>query len=184
MKKPGRWPGLFVVRWEFRSAQDATDDATHEAAHRGRIRTAAAVLARSGRCLATATTTTAAVGATARRRLVLFIAAGGRCRLGRDDLRQQRLVLRLVEVAALRVAAGGLPAGDDVAGVRGEHAGHLGVEAEAVEAALHVAALALVEADLVLGELGRFFGEDGGIDAPRQVARRIGFVGAALPGGR
>src|SRR5262249_30192102 len=102
MKSPGDRPGLFVVRWERGSAQDAADDAADEAAHGGRIRTAAAaaVLARSGCRLATATAA-AAVGTTARRRLVLVIAAGGRCRLGRDDLRQQRLVLQLVEIAAL-----------------------------------------------------------------------------------
>src|SRR5262249_57589451 len=92
-------------------------------------------------------TTAAAVGATAQRRLVLIVAGTGG-RLRRDDLRQQRLMLQLVEVAALRIAAGGLPAGDHVAGVRAEHAGHLGVEAKPGQAALHVAALALVEADL------------------------------------
>ena len=53
-----------------------------------------------------------------------------------------------------------------------ELAGHLGVEAEPGEAALHVAALALVEADLVLGGLVGFVLEGRGIDAGGQVAGR------------
>jgi len=58
-------------------------------------------------------------------------------------------VLQRVEEAGLRVAAGGLPARDHGAGGFVEPAADLGVEAEAVEAALHVAALVLVETDLV-----------------------------------
>ena len=90
----------------------------------------------------------------------------------RDDFAQQRLVLQLVEVAALGIAAGGLPARDHRAGRFVELAGHLGVEAEAVEPALHVAALALVEADLVFGGLVGFLVEGRGIDAGGQVAGR------------
>src|SRR4030081_2913275 len=74
----------------------------------------------------------------------------------RDDLGQQGLVLQLVEVAALRIAAGGLPARDHGAGLFIELAGDLGVEAEPGQTALHVAALAFVEADLVLGGLVGF----------------------------
>src|SRR3981081_3083362 len=85
-------------------------------------------------------------------------------RLG-DDLAQQRLVLQLVEVAALGIAAGGLPARDHAAGGLIELAGGLGVEAEPGEAALHVAALALVEADLIFGGLVRFLLEGRGINA-------------------
>ena len=91
---------------------------------------------------------------------------------GRDDFGQQRLVLQLVEVAALGIAAGGLPARDHGTGHLVELAGHLGVEAEAVEPALHVAALALVEADLVFGGLAGFLVKGGGIDAGGQVAGR------------
>ena len=56
-----------------------------------------------------------------------------------------------------------------------ELAGDLGVEAEPVEPALHVAALALVEADLVLGGLVGFLLEGRGIDAGGQVAGGVGF---------
>ena len=58
-----------------------------------------------------------------------------------------------------------------------ELAGDLGVEAEPGEAALHVAALALVEADLILGGLVRFLREGRGIDAGGQVAGGIGCSG-------
>ena len=61
-----------------------------------------------------------------------------------------------------------------------EHAGDLGVEAEAVEAALHVAALALVEADLVLGGLVGFVLEGLGIDAGGEVAGCVGVLRTAL----
>ena len=46
----------------------------------------------------------------------------------------------------------------------------LGVEAEPVEPALHVAALAFIEANLVLGDLVTLFGVGRRIDARRQVA--------------
>src|SRR5205814_9974272 len=103
------------------------------------------------------------------------LVVGTRGRRGRDDLAQQRLVLQLVEVAALGIAAGGLPARDHAAGSLIELAIDLGVEAEPGEAALHVAALALVEADLILGGLVRFLLEGRGINARAQVAGGIGF---------
>ena len=81
-------------------------------------------------------------------------------------------MLQLVEEAGLRIAARGLPAHDHGAGGFVELAGDLGVEAEAGEPALHVAALALVEADLVFGGLVGFLGEGRGIDAGGQVAGR------------
>jgi hypothetical protein len=64
-------------------------------------------------------------------------------------------VLQLVEEAGLGIAARGLPARDHGAGGFVELAVDLGVEAETGQPALHVAALALVEADLVFGGLGR-----------------------------
>ena len=68
------------------------------------------------------------------------------------------------------IAARRLPAHDHVPGGFIELAAGLDVEAEAGEAALHVAALALVEAELVFGDLVGFLGEGGGIDAGGQVA--------------
>src|SRR5262245_32881908 len=109
---------------------------------------------------ATTASATTTVGAATRLRLILVTRACGR--RGRHDLGQQRLVLQLVEIAAGGVAARGLPALDHAAGRLVEHAGHLGVEAETIETALHVAALTLVEADLVLGDLARFRGEGRG----------------------
>ena len=96
----------------------------------------------------------------------------GTCRGRGHNLGQQRLVLKLVEKAALGIAAGGLPARDDGAGLLIELAGDLGVEAEPGEAALHVAALALVEADLILGGLAGLLGEGRRLDTGRQVAGR------------
>src|ERR1700761_5787941 len=91
---------------------------------------------------------------------------------GGDDLAEQRLVLQRVEIAGDGIAARGLPALDHRAGVVVELAGRLGVEAESGEAALHVAALAAVEADLVLGGLVGVLGEGIRVDAGRQVPRR------------
>jgi len=90
-------------------------------------------------------------------RLVAGVVGGSHA--GGDDLGQQRLVLQRVEEAGLRVAAGGLPARDHGAGGFVEPAADLGVEAEAVEAALHVAALVLVETDLVFRDLAGFLGK-------------------------
>ena len=74
-------------------------------------------------------------------------------------------MLHRVEVAAPGIATGGLPAGDHGAGGFVELAAGLDVEAEAGQAALHVAALVAIEAELVLGEWARLFRESGGIDA-------------------
>src|SRR5258708_5593580 len=104
--------------------------------------------------------------------LVGAVVAGARRSRG-HDLGEQGLVLELVEKARRRIAAGGLPTLEHGAGVVIERAGRLGVEAETVEAALHVAALTLVEADLVLGELAGVIGARGGTDPA-----------LAVPGGR
>src|SRR6266850_3738872 len=140
-------PGLLpsVVREIL--AQHAAHDAADEAPGAGGIgTTAAAMLARLLLNLRLAATATAgpALG-------TFFVGTGGRG--GCHDFGQQRLVLQSVEVAALGIAAGGLPARDHGTGPLIELAGDLGVEAEPGQAALHVAALALVEADLVLGGL-------------------------------
>ena len=154
-------PGFRRVHSYRRLAQHAADHAADEGAG---VRTAAIVSHRRRRrhlrhrC-----------GAGEGGRAVFIAGARGRLR-GGDDFRQQRLVLQLVEEARRRIAAGGLPARDHGAGLFVELAGHLGVEAEPGQAALHVAALALVEADLVLGGLVGGFVEGGGIDAGGQVA--------------
>src|SRR6266516_6114463 len=145
-------------------AQHASDDAADEAPGAGRIGSGITLILalrlRLGLRLCLLLAATAAGAALGRSLLV-----GTRGRRGRDDLGQQRLVLQLVEVAALGIAAGGLPARDHATGGLIELAGGLGVEAEPGEAARHVAALALVEADLVLGGLVRFLLEGRGIDA-------------------
>src|SRR3954470_12870815 len=116
-----------------------------------------------------ATTTTAATAAAfAARRLVVIVAGTGLG--GCDDFGQQRLVLELVEVAGLRIAAGGLPARDHGAGLLIEGAGDLGVKAKPGQPALHVAALALFEPDLVFRNLVGFRGKGRGINAGGQVA--------------
>src|SRR5438445_197814 len=115
------------------------------------------------------TTTTAARAATGR---LLFIVTGTRGRRGGHDFSQQGLVLQLVEVAALGIAAGGLPAREHRAGGLVEDAGHLRVEAKPVEAALHVASLALLEPDLVFRGLVRLLGKGRRIDAGGEVAGR------------
>jgi hypothetical protein len=101
------------------------------------------------------------------RRIVAVV--GGRD-TGRDDLRLQRLELQRADKAALGIAAGGLPARDYGAGGVVEFPAGLGVETEAGEAALHVAALAAIEAELVFRGLVGLFGERQGIDAGGQVA--------------
>src|SRR5882757_10786007 len=99
---------------------------------------------------------TAAASATAlpaaggTRGFVVGVVAGNGGDAGREDFRLQRLVLQGVEVAALRIAAGSLPAADHGAAGLVELAARLDVEAEAGETALHVAALVLVETELVL----------------------------------
>src|SRR5437763_75468 len=79
----------------------------------GWIRTTAAGALTATAAAASSATTTARA-ATGRLRFV--IVAGTRGRRGCHDLGQQGLVLQLVEVAALGVAAGGLPARDHGAG--------------------------------------------------------------------
>src|SRR5665213_2974915 len=121
---------------------------------------------------ATAATATAAAVVMTRRMIVRgIVIAGGR--LGRDDFGEQRLVLQRIEVAALGIAAGGLPARDHGAGGFIELARDLGVEAEAVQPALHVAALALVETDLVFGDLVGIRVKGRGIDAGQIAGLRI-----------
>src|SRR5262249_35637287 len=123
-----------------------------------------------------ATAATAAAPAAAARgaRLVVgSIFAGGDA--GGEDLGLQRLVLQGVEITGLRIAAGGLPAGNHGAGFLVELTGRLDVEAEAGEAAVHVAALRLAQAELVFGHLRRVLGEDRLVDgAGGQVAGRVG----------
>src|SRR6201999_389008 len=60
-----------------------------------------------------------------------------------------------------------------------ELAGGLGVEAEAGETALHVAALAAVQPDLVFGGLVGVLGKSVGGDGGGQVPRRAGLTGIA-----
>src|SRR5258705_8942476 len=125
----------------------------------------------------TAGTLTAAAAATsaaaARRtsRLFVGLVAGGGWG-GCDDFRRQRLVLQPVEVAGLGVAARGLPARNHRTRRFVELACNPGIETKAGQPALHVAALAFVEADLVFRGLAGFLSERQGIDAGRQVAGR------------
>src|SRR5689334_19937221 len=117
MKRPGIIPGLLPNEYAA-SAKHAADHAADEAAGAGRIGAAVVVVAlrrgllRLRLCLAR--------GAALR---ALLVGACSRCR--RDDLGQQRLVLQLVEVAALGIAAGGLPARDHRTGRRIELTGGL-----------------------------------------------------------
>src|SRR4051812_15656429 len=143
-------------------AQHAAHDAADEAPGAGGIGTVVLVvpLLRRGLLAAATAAPDAALG-------LFFFGTGGRRR--GDNLAEQRPVLQPVEVAALRIAAGRLPARDHAAGSLIELAVDLGVEAEPGEAALHVAALTLVEADLILGGLVRFLLEGRGIDAGGQV---------------
>jgi hypothetical protein len=104
---------------------------------------------------ATATATAGVAGMT--RRLIASVIVGRDVRC--DDLRLQRLVLQCVEEPGPGIAPRGLPAHDHGAGGFVELAGDPGVEADAGEAALHVAALGLVEAELVFGDLAGFLGE-------------------------
>src|SRR3954468_6905984 len=169
MKKARDEPGPFCKWIACALAQHAAHDAADEAPGAGWIGTSVVVLPlRLGLGLRLCLT---AAGGPA----LGPILVGTRGRRGRDDLAQQRLVLQPVEVAALGIAAGGLPARDHAAGGWIELASGLDVEAEPGEAALHVAALALVEADLILGGLVGFLLEGCGIDARGQVAGGIGF---------
>ena|SRR5436190_9589289 len=63
-------------------------------------------------------------------------------------------MLRCVEEAGFGIAARSLPSRNNRASRLVEFSGHLGVEAEARQSALNVAALGLVEPDLIFGLLG------------------------------
>src|SRR5205823_1746960 len=124
---------------------------------------------------ATATVVAAAAAARAAgmmHALVVGIVGGNDA--GRDDLREQRLVLELVQIAGGGIVARGLPALEHATGCFIEPAVDPGVEAEAVEAALHVAALAFVETDLAFRNLIGFLCEGRGVDASGQVAGDVG----------
>src|SRR5262249_55659966 len=131
-----------------------------------------------GRAAATAvvTTATAATTAAAPGDAGLVVgAAVARSYAGGEDLGLQRLVLHGVQIPGLRIAAGGLPASGHGPGRLVELAGCLDVEAKAGKTALHVTALALVEAELVFGHLRAFLREDRLVDgAGGEVARRVG----------
>src|SRR3954453_20876709 len=71
-------------------------------------------------------------------------------------------MLLRVEEAGLRIAACRLPARDDGAGRLVEPSVDLGIEAETGQRALHVAALCLVEANLIFGLLSCLRGNGGG----------------------
>src|SRR3981189_1422008 len=108
MKKARVLPGFSL----WCSSGLAEHAANHAADERARVPTAAAAAIMTP---APASATAAAMAAG--RTIVGGVVAGtGGCR-GRHDLGQQGLVLQLVEVAALGIAAGGLPAVDHGAGL-------------------------------------------------------------------
>ena len=115
----------------------------------------------------TAATSAAGVAGVVHRLVVGGVITGSDA--GRHDLGLQRLELQRIDKTGLGIAARRLPARDHGAGLLIELARDLGVEAETVEAALHVAALALVEAKLVFRGLVGLLGEGGGIDTGGQV---------------
>src|SRR5580693_5549119 len=137
-------------------AEHAAHHSAHDAAEEG------AGVAATATTAAAAIVTAAATAAAVACRMIVGIVAGGLG--GGDDLGEQRLVLELVQIAADGIATGGLPALDHRAGIFVELAVHFGVEAKTVQPPLHVLALALFQSDLVLGYLGGFVGEGGGID--------------------
>ena len=167
-KKARREPGFLLDMVDGRSASERAAqhaaDHTADEGRAGRVPAAAALNRSGGR-------SALRLGLRAPHRLFSGIDGGGR--RGCDDFRQQSLVLQPVEVAALGVAACGLPARDHRARRLVEDAGHLGVETEAVEPALHVAALALVEPDLVFRGLVGFRLERLGINPGREIAGRL-----------
>ena len=81
-------------------------------------------------------------------------------------------MLQAVQKAAAGIATGGLPTLDHRAGRFIKRSVDLSIEAKSSQPALHVAALTLVEANLVFGDLGCFVGEGRGIDASGQVSGR------------
>src|SRR4051794_4105110 len=135
------WHRLFA-RQRALASERAAQHAAHDAADKGRPSGigGAAVNRGRGRSGRRRWASDGALGPTGRAAVGLV---AGTCGGRGDDLAQQRLVLKLVEKAALGIAAGGLPAADDGAGLRLELAGNLGIEAESGEAALYVAALPL-----------------------------------------
>ena len=113
-------PGLFC-RWiACGLAQHAAHDAANEASGAGGVGTGRTVLARLS--LRLRLSLRWAAGAALGRPLLV----GTRGRRRRDYFGQQRFVLQLVEVAALRIAAGGLPARDHTAGGLIELASEIG----------------------------------------------------------
>src|SRR5450759_260224 len=79
-------------------------------------------------------------------------------------------MLKRVEKAGLGIAACALPARNDGAGRLVELSVDLGIEAETGQPALHVATLALVEAELIFGFLICFVGRGRRTGECRQVA--------------
>src|SRR5260370_38880343 len=151
-------------------AEHAAHHAAHDAADEGAgVATTTTTPTTTTTAAAAAIVTAAATTATAAVARVGIVAGG----LGRgDDLNEQRLMLELVQIAADGIATGGLPALDHRAGIFVELAGHLGVEAKTVQPPLPVLALALFQYDLVLGHLGGFVSEGGGMAGSGQVAGR------------
>src|SRR5947208_1127853 len=151
------------------ASEHAANDAAHDPADEG----GTGIRATTATLTAAAATAAATSAAAARRtsRLFVGVVAGGGWG-GCDDFCQQRLVLQPVEVTGLGVAARRLPARNHRTRRLVELAGNLGIETKAGQPALHVAALAFVEADLVFRGLAGFLSERQGIDAGRQVAGR------------
>src|ERR1700712_3106388 len=119
--------GPHFARKRDRLTQHAAHDTADESAGTGGI--AATTTTVRPRASASPSATTAGAAT----RALLLVAGSGR---RRHDLGQQGLVLQLVEVAALGIAAGGLPAVDHGASRFIALAGHLGIETETLPAAL------------------------------------------------
>src|SRR5947208_6696207 len=138
------------------ASEHAANDAAHDPADEGGtgIRATTATLTAATASAATTAATSAAAARRTSRLLVGVVAGGGWG--GCDDFCQQRLVLQPVEVAGLGVAARRLPARNHRTRRLVELAGNPGIETKAGQPALHVAALAFVEADLVFRGLAGF----------------------------
>src|SRR6202158_2939113 len=126
----------WLAFWRCRIGRSVSEHAAHHAAHHSTdeatgISAAAATTAASATM--TATATPAAALRAANRLVIRFIGGGGRG--SRDDFRQQRLVLQLVEESGLGIAPGGLPARNHGAGRVVELARHLGIEAKTLQMA-------------------------------------------------
>src|ERR1700730_16394235 len=167
-KKPGMNRAFcWLAFWRRRIGQSVSEHAAHHAAHHAADEGCTGIAATTA---AAAATTAGAVAFTMGRLVVGVIARGSWG--SRDDFRQQRLVLQLVEEAGLGIAPGGLPAREHRARRVIELACHLDVETKTVKTALHVAVLALVETDLVFRGVVGIVGKGGGIDAGGQIAGR------------